>query len=83
MEGSGGGNTSRARPPPTCMDLIVSYPSNPARGPAAAPRPPVPPRRLFLFLVSTKEDRGSVRGAPSPPRPKPASLTSHSRPPAR
>ena len=78
MEGSGRGTTSRARPPPTCMDLIVSYPSNPARGPAAAPRPPVSPCRLFL-----KEDRGSVRGAPSPPRPKPASLTSDSRPPAR
>lgn len=80
MEGSGRGNTSRARPPPTCMDLIVSYPSNPARGPAAAPHRPSLPVVYFYLL---KEDRGSVRGAPSPPRPKPASLTSHSRSPAR
>ena len=58
-------------------ELPVEPRARPGRG---APTARLSPSFIFYLL---KEDRGSVRGAPSPPRPKPASLTSHSRSPAR
>ena len=71
MEGSGRGNTSRARPPPTCMDLIVSYPSNPARGPAArAPRPPLPVVYFYFYFFEGRPRVGPRRAVHPVPNPR-------------